>query len=43
MYLIYGCGNVMEAEGVRYKYLLLERIFFVTNYYKLEANYRAIY
>ncbi len=36
-------GNVMEAEGAWYKYSLAERIFLITNYYKLDADYRAIY
>lgn len=35
-------GEVMEAEEARYKYSLAERIFLVTNYYKLDADYRAI-
>ncbi len=34
--------NVMEAEGARYKYSLPELIFLVTNYYKLDADYRTI-
>ncbi len=33
----------MEAEGARYKYLLPERMSLVTNYYKLDADYRAIF
>ncbi len=33
----------MEGEGARYKYSLPEPIFLVTNYYKLDADYRAIY
>ncbi len=33
---------MMEVEGARYKYSLPEQIFLVTNYYKLDADYRKI-
>ncbi len=32
----------MEVEGARYMYSLLEQIFLVANYYRLDADYRAI-